>query len=80
MSVTLINKSTMESLLPVGLSIFVDTDCPGKAEIREFKLALLGDQDIGSFHVTVNYFVAVNVVQPIQQLLHHLLYFTWNKR
>ena len=33
---------------------------------------LFGDEDVGGLHVSVNDLVAVDVVQPVQQLLHDL--------
>jgi len=54
------------------LAVLVDADSSSQTEICQFKNALFGDQHVSGFHVSVDDFVAVNVVQPVEKLLHHL--------
>ena len=62
--------------IPVRLSIFVDTNSSGKSKIRQLQNSLFGDQHIGSFHISMNNFVTVNVIKSVQQLLHHFFDFS----
>ena len=45
---------------------------PGQTEVSQFKDTLFGDENVGCFHVTMENLVAMDVVEAIHQLLHHL--------
>ena len=61
--------------IPIGLSVLVDTDGSSQTEICQLEDALFGDQNVSGFHVSVDDLVAVDVVEPVEQLLHHLQQF-----
>lgn len=45
----------------------------GEAEVGQLDLSSAGDQDILGLQVTVNHAVRVQEVQPLEQLVHHIL-------
>ena len=46
--------------------------CPSQTKVGQFEDTLFRDKDVGCLHVTVENLVAMNVVEAIHQLLHHL--------
>ena len=45
---------------------------PSQTKVGQFQDALFGDQNVGRLHITVQNLVAVDVVEAVHQLLHHL--------
>ena len=57
----------------VGLVVLLDGESPGQAKISQLQYPSLRDQDIGCFHIPVQDLVVVDVVEALEDLLHHLL-------
>lgn len=45
----------------------------GQTEVGQLDLSSAGDQDVLGLQVTVNHAVRVQEVQPLEQLVHHIL-------
>lgn len=45
----------------------------GETKVGQFDLSSAGDQDVLGLQVTVNHAVRVQEVQPLEQLVHHIL-------
>ena len=58
--------------VPVRLVLLVDGDGSGQTKVSQLQDALLGDQDVGRLHVPVQDLLAVDEVEAVEQLLHHL--------
>jgi len=59
--------------VPVRLVLLVDGDGSGQTKVSQLQDALLGDQDVGRLHVSVDDLVGVDEVETFEHLLHHLL-------
>jgi len=45
----------------------------GETKVGQFDLTSAGDQDVLGLQVTVNHAMRVQEVQPLEQLVHHIL-------
>ena len=59
--------------VPVRLVLLIDGDGSGQTKVSQLQDALLGDQDVGRLHVSVDDLVGVDEVETFEHLLHHLL-------
>ena len=59
--------------VPVCLTRLVDGDGSSQTKVGQLQCARLGDQNVGSFHVSVDDFVGVDEEETLAHLLHHLL-------
>ena len=49
--------------------------CPSESKIRQFEQSVFRDENVSGLHVTMQYFVAVNVIEAVEQLLHDFFNF-----
>ena len=61
----------------VRVAIFhLDRESSCQAKVGQFQNPLLGDQNVGRLHVPMKDLVDVDVVETLEDLLHHLLDFS----
>lgn len=58
---------------PIRLPLLISTKGPGQSEVGQLQHTVLCDQHVGGLHVAVQDLVAVDVIEAVEQLLHHLL-------
>lgn len=57
----------------VGLAVLFNGESPCKAEVSQLQYPPLCDQDVGGLHIPMKDLVVVDVVEALEDLLHHLL-------
>merc|ERR1719180_621655 len=57
----------------VSFVVLLDGESPGKTKVSQLQYPSLRDQDVGGFHIPVQDLVVVDVVEALEDLLHHLL-------